>query len=98
KNFGDCTATEHAVLNKAVGTACKGPKFSCNRKKYPNLSCDEIKLRITRATACVTARVAINKKCFKGGDATHRQEEEKAKTALKECTARHLAECHNKNE
>ena len=96
KDFGDCTAAEHAVLNTAVGAACKGPAFSCDKQKNPNLSCDEIKIRKANAAACLAAREAINKKCFKGGDKTHKAEEENARKALKKCTDR-LAECINKS-
>jgi RHS repeat-associated protein len=92
-NFGNCTAAEHAVLNAAVGAACKGPQFSCNKDKHPNLDCPEIQARIGRATACAAARAAINQKCFNGGDPNHRAEQANATKAAATCAARYAAEC-----
>jgi type VI secretion system secreted protein VgrG len=91
--FGNCTAVEHAALNAAVGAACKGPQFSCNKAKHPNLDCPEIQARIGRATACAAARAAINQKCYNGGDANHQAEQNNATKAAATCAARYAAEC-----
>ena len=64
-----CSRRTESILQKTV-------KSNCNKKRKctTGLSCEELKIRRSAATACVLSRIIINFKCFKGGDLAHRKE------------------------
>jgi Novel toxin 16 len=79
-NVGDCTDAEHADLQAKVDYYCHNA-LSCT----VGLSCDELLDRGGQFLACNRARKNINKTCFRGGDAGHKQAANDAKTAADKC-------------
>jgi RHS repeat-associated protein len=77
-----CTPRQHLILQLAVNVACK---WSGSRACTKADSCEENQKKISRNSACITARTIINKKCFNGGDAGHREAIQNAKNALQYC-------------
>jgi len=77
---GDCTPAEHAALQAAVNLTCK-VKRRCNAIQSPA----ELQANLAKNLACAAARDAINKKCYKGGDAIHRNAANDARRAATRC-------------
>ncbi|MGN6086109.1 RHS repeat-associated core domain-containing protein [Trinickia sp.] len=78
---GNCAPGEHRRLQDEVDRACKGEKRSCRA----NMDQTTILVMRQRNVECAQARDLINKKCFAGGDATHRNEAIKAWESVAKC-------------
>jgi RHS repeat-associated protein len=87
---GDCSWAVHNALQDVVDAACSVPR-ACT--KASPTDCNTILLYIDRNFTCATARRAINVKCYRGGDDTHRPMEEEAWTALAHCTQEYAYKC-----
>ena len=81
---GDCDEDTHRKLQDEVDYWCGRP----GRCSDVNLSEHDIISRITNNSQCINAREAINKQCFKGGDAGHNQAIDERKKALARCNQR----------
>jgi hypothetical protein len=79
---GDCTAEEHKRLKEEVGRACKATSMKC----YEAQGCAELLTNYLLYQRCISARVAVMDKCFRGGDKTHRDEVENYKRGAAECS------------
>lgn len=84
---GDCSPKEQQELQKTIDTYCSTPR-----------KCDDTQLtqadymgRAEVNRTCGQARSTLNNKCFKGGNATHREEEIDAYNTAAKCYARALA-------
>nr|WP_241681876.1 RHS repeat-associated core domain-containing protein [Cyanobacterium aponinum] len=77
---GDCTPSEHFRLQKDVDKKC-----STSRKCTVNDTPQQIHQKIGLIAECLKARVKINRKCFKGGDQTHRDQEQQEVNAMTKC-------------
>jgi hypothetical protein len=84
----DCTPDELRNLNRRMHAICDLPR-SC--VKPPITDCEELWYRMRLNAYCEKARKDINTKCYRGGDATHRAEVQKARDAYKECSDRYAA-------
>jgi RHS repeat-associated protein len=82
RKCGDCTPAEHAALQAAVNAACKSGPRACKG----NQDLATLEANLAKNLACAAARDAINNKCFKGGDAGHRQAANEARNAAANCT------------
>jgi len=78
---GNCTPDEHRQLQEQVDRWCKAAPRACRF----GMSSGELQERIENGRACGTARDKLNKKCFAGGDADHRNEAAKAWKAVANC-------------
>jgi hypothetical protein len=65
---GDCTQARHKELQDDVETACNR-----GRKCLQPDSCKVIKNKINLFNECIDAREAINRECFRGGNAGHKK-------------------------
>ncbi len=81
RDSGDCSPAQHAALQAAVEAACKGASSGCR----PGMSQAELYANLARNEACAAARDAINRKCFKGGDAGHKEAADTARVARARC-------------
>jgi hypothetical protein len=66
-----CAPATYLALTAWVAYACKSGQTS---RCLPSDSCEQNGTKITRRSNCIAARKTINKKCFAGGDAGHRQQ------------------------
>lgn len=78
---GNCTPGEHRQLQDQVDQWCKAAPRACRI----GMSRTELLDRIGNGRACGAARDKLNKKCFSGGDADHRNEAAKAWKAVANC-------------
>ncbi len=77
-----CSANEQRELQNAVNTACKqSGKMACNQSQ----SLAELKVNRAKLIACQSARIAINTKCFKGGDKGHRNAVSELMNGINKC-------------
>jgi len=67
-NPGNCTKEEHYQLQQAVNEACSPALITACKKGQ---DCDVLKESLRKFKACIAARIAINDKCYDGGDAGH---------------------------
>ena len=86
-NTGDCSKAEQAALQAAVTAACKTGKRACNKSQ----DCPTLIANRAKNNACKAARQAINRRCYKGGDAGHRTAAQQAGKAAKKCHDIHSA-------
>ncbi|MEG4631870.1 DUF4157 domain-containing protein [Microcoleus sp. AR_TQ3_B6] len=77
---GDCQPGEHRRLQDEVDKWCKGKK-RCNESQ----TLEELEESAENSSKCINARLRINNKCFRGGDATHKQAVEEAIKRLVRC-------------
>ena len=77
---GDCEPGEHRKLQDDVEFYYNQPR----RCEY-NMSSGEMLMRTIDANLCAIARTKINKTCFRGGNQTHREEENNAYDVLANC-------------
>ena len=82
---GNCSGAEKILLQAAVNAACKikracqQPPGGCKINKPP---CEFWRNQATLNNACKKARQAINRRCFGGGNKSHRNKADEAgKTA-----------------
>jgi RHS repeat-associated protein len=80
---GDCTPAEHAALQAAVNAACKSGPSKCTGSQ----DLATLQANLAKNAACAAGRDAINNKCFKGGDAGHREAADNARKAAAKCAA-----------
>jgi hypothetical protein len=78
---GDCTHGEHRQLQNEVNEWCKNKPRSCKKSQ----TIEELEERIENNSRCIAARNRINKKCFRGGDAGHKEALEIAINSIKIC-------------
>jgi RHS repeat-associated protein len=81
---GDCTPAEYAALKATIDALCPGKGNSLTRCE-PSDDCDTLVEKGTMFAGCATARDLVNKKCFRGGNATHREEANNARNAVARC-------------
>ena len=77
---GDCQPGEHRKMQDEVNKWCKGKK-RCNESQ----TLEELEESAENSSKCINARLRINNKCFRGGDATHKQAVEEAIKRLVRC-------------
>ncbi len=77
---GNCSATQHRILQDAVNVACK-----VKRRCDPSQACETLKNNYYLNLRCAQARDEINNTCFGGGNAGHRQAADDARSAAKRC-------------
>jgi hypothetical protein len=77
---GDCQPGEHRQMQNEVDKWCKGKK-RCNESQ----TLEELEESAENSSKCINARLRINNKCFRGGDATHKQAVEEAIKRLVRC-------------
>lgn len=86
---GDCTFERHRELQNQVDDACKipGQPYKCTQwnPNDPALDCEQWARQHELNLKCAKARHDINTECYKGGDPTHKREEELALERAKEC-------------
>ena len=81
---GDCTPAEYAALKATIDALCPGKGNSLTRCE-PSDDCDTLVDKGTMFAGCATARDLVNNKCFRGGNATHREEAQNARNAVARC-------------
>jgi hypothetical protein len=81
---GDCTHGEHRQLQNEVNEWCKNSKNKPRRCKKSQ-TIEELEERIENNSRCIAARNRINKKCFRGGHAGHKEALEIAINSIKIC-------------
>jgi putative RNase toxin 16 of polymorphic toxin system len=79
---GDCSEEEHRLLKEEVGRACKATSMRCHEYQ----GCAELLANWLKYQRCISARVAIMDKCFRGGDENHRREVENYRSGAAECS------------
>lgn len=79
---GDCSEADHKLLKEEVGRACKATSMRCNEHQ----GCAELLANWLKYERCISARVVIQDKCFRGGDENHRREIENYRSGAAECT------------
>ena len=79
-----CPNWERIRLQQIVNRMCKGPaqrQSACRE----GMSCSQLSLHAKRAMQCAQARALINRKCFGGGNAGHRQAQAEALANVAGC-------------
>jgi Novel toxin 16 len=79
---GDCSEAEHKLLKEEVGRACKATSMKCHEHQ----GCAELLANWLKYQRCISARVAVMDKCFRGGDENHRREVENYRSGAAECS------------
>jgi RHS repeat-associated protein len=77
---GDCDPAEHRILQDAVDRICQSP-----RKCSAGMSPAQLQAYYTANVACYFARKEVNERCYRGGDAGHRQQQDDARRAALRC-------------
>ncbi|MCW5155629.1 hypothetical protein [Burkholderia cenocepacia] len=77
---GNCSPGEHRRLQDEVNRACKRPRACKANMDQPTI----LQMRENNRE-CAMARDLINKKCFAGGDANHRNEALEAWANVAKC-------------
>ena len=85
---GTCSQSQYDALVDKKEAACNQAR-SCARPR-PKQDCDVYKANIGRNGDCISARNAVMK-CFKGGDARHRNERDNVVRVLNDCK-KHLSD------
>ena len=80
---GDCSWADYVVLR--LSTESAKAVVSTLGRCGPGDSCNFLALKIAAITAEIAARVAIATKCFKGGDADHREQIDNKVNMLNRC-------------
>ena len=90
---GDCSVAMHAALQANVELAKSnvGMLGKCKTKNC----CWMLRIKKKAWLALATARSIINNTCFRGGDATHQDEEAKAWAKVSECEQIIAMECND---
>lgn len=65
-----------------MGRAYKATSMRCHEHQ----GCAELLANWLKYQRCISARVAIMDKCFRGGDENHRREAENYKSGASECS------------
>jgi hypothetical protein len=78
---GNCTPGEHRQLQQEVQEWCKNKPRRCEESQ----TLEELEKRIENNSKCIAARSRINNKCFRGGDAGHKEALETAINSLVKC-------------
>ena len=78
---GDCTPGEHRQLQDEVQEWCKNKPRGCEESQ----TLEELEERIENNSKCIAARNRINNKCFRGGDAGHKEALQIAINSLVRC-------------
>ncbi len=76
-----CTPGEQMRLQQEVTLHCKTVPTKC----FNTDSCPVLEGKMETINACISARTKINMKCFKGGDAGHKQAIEEKINSLVKC-------------
>jgi hypothetical protein len=69
-------------LKEEVGRACKATSMRCHEYQ----GCAELLANWLKYQRCISARVSIMDKCFRGGDENHRREVENYRSGASECS------------
>lgn len=85
----DCTDTVREKLQSDVNRYCKDERKKC----YIEDSCADLEAKMAIVNACIQARVAINTKCFRGGDAGHNEAINQAVNGLIRCQGIYFPKC-----
>ena len=86
---GDCTEVRHHKLQDDVNWKCKRLPRACD----DSMTCVELRSRWQRNENCARARERINKECYGGGDAGHREAAEAARKAEETCRELYRSKC-----
>ncbi len=89
---GLCTRSELQGLDTLVDQHCKGAARTCSEKKAPTLSCAELRERLERNQACLSARLDIRTHC-KLSDPGHDERIEGETNAVATCQERIDKQC-----
>jgi RHS repeat-associated protein len=87
-----CTLRQRVFLQLAVNSSCK---WGGTRRCEGSDSCAMNTVKISLNSACAAARRTINQKCFKGGDAGHREAGQDAINSGKRCLELRSHCCRN---
>lgn len=87
----NCPPAVRASLQKKVDENYQGQKTKC----IPGEPCAELEAKINRIMACVKARVEINNRCYKGGDAEHNEQIINRMNGFTVCQAIYFPQCIN---
>lgn len=85
----DCTESVRRNLQNEVEKHCKGEKSACTSAD----SCPTLSYKMERLQNCISARVKINTKCFKGGDFGHNQQVQEKVNSLVRCQSFYAHKC-----
>lgn len=77
---GDCQPGEHRQMQNEVDKWCKNQR-SCNESQ----TLKELEESAENSSKCINARLRMNNKCFRGGDAGHKKAVEEAINRLVRC-------------
>ena len=90
----DCTPGEQMRLQQEVTLQCK----TVPTKYFNADSCPTLEGKMETISACISARTKINMKCFKGGDAGHKQAIEEKINLLVKCQGIFFQQCGAKQK
>lgn len=92
---GDCTPEQHAALQGLVHVLCdEQGSLTCKG----NDPCATLLVKIAKVQACINQRKLVMKTCYRGGDATHKQQVNDRENGLKKCERFYLKNCQPKPE
>ena len=77
-----CTLGQRIGMQLIVNATCS---WSGNRSCENSDTCIENSIKLAKNSLCATARKAINKRCYNGGDKGHQMAEQEAVNAVKAC-------------
>jgi Novel toxin 16 len=87
-DVGDCTVEQHRALQDKIDGLKKDTiNKSCSEKKNPAITRPEAMANAKIFEDLAAARDAINKICYKGGNAGHKQAADDARRAAATCRA-----------
>ena len=86
----DCTESMRLNLQNQVKQNCKSGKQAC----LITDNCPTLEQTMATLNACIAARTKINMRCFKGGDAGHREQIQHKINGLVKCQGYYFNKCH----
>lgn len=94
---GRCTPSQYSALKATKDAACNTAKGqSCKKIKPSDISCGDLKVRITAIESCIAGRQAIIFACFESGDAGHWEQIAELQNSLGYCNAIYnIKDCAN---
>ena len=93
ENPCDCTTAEKDKLQREVTNKCKGGIM----KRCTDIdSCGSLVSKEAQFRECMNARIKINTKCFKGGDAGHKLQVQQAINGMINCQNLAILKCKPK--